>query len=312
MLNTTAYLDRIAYSGGTEPSAETLRALHRAHMLAVPFENLDIQLGRPIVCAEESFLHKIVTERRGGFCYELNGAFAALLRALGFRVAMLSARVAGADGRYGREFDHLTLRVVDTFVDARVDTRVNILRDVVPTGPHSTWLADVGFGDSFIEPLLLQPDLAQSQNGRLYRVVESGSQSNGESKGEIEGEIESVFYMEVKDEVQTKVKIEAKPLRGSAEEEKPIHENWKRKFSFTLEPRQLSDFAAMCRYHQTSPESHFTRQRLCSRATPEGRITLSDRKLIETREGSRTERELAGDREWRATLRGLFQIDLPG
>src|ERR1017187_10297680 len=131
MLNLLAYLERIGYSGSTEPSAETLRALQRAHMLAVPFENLDIHLGRPIVCDEDRFLHKIINERRGGFCYELNGAFAALLRALGFKVTLLSARVAGSDGSASPEFDHLTLRV-----------------DL-----DEPWLADVGFGDSFIEPL---------------------------------------------------------------------------------------------------------------------------------------------------------------
>src|ERR1700722_7100901 len=101
MLNVSAYLDRIAYAGSREPSANTLRALHRAHMLAVPFENLDIHIGRPIVCDEAGFFHKLIDERRGGFCYELNGAFAASLRTLGFEVTLLSARVATADGRHG-------------------------------------------------------------------------------------------------------------------------------------------------------------------------------------------------------------------
>ena len=86
---------------------------------------------------------------------------------------------------------------------------------------------------------------------------------------------------------------------------------WKKEYAFTLQPRELSDFAGMCHYHQTSPESHFTRQRICSLPTPEGRITLSDNKLIETREGSRQETLLSGDREWRATLFDLFGIVLP-
>jgi len=66
------------------PSIDLLRALHRAHLFTVPFENLDIGLKREIICNEARIVHKIVNERRGGFCYELNGAFAALLRALGF------------------------------------------------------------------------------------------------------------------------------------------------------------------------------------------------------------------------------------
>lgn len=92
MLHVKAYLDRIAYRGSTAPTTETLRTIHRAHLLAVPFENLDIARGRKIVIDEDAFVRKIVERRRGGFCYELNGAFAALLRSLGFEVTLLSAR----------------------------------------------------------------------------------------------------------------------------------------------------------------------------------------------------------------------------
>src|SRR5437870_3414792 len=106
-----AYLRRIGYTGPIVPTLETLREIHRAHLLAVPFENLDIPLGRQIVCDEDIFVCKIVERRRGGFCYEMNGAFAALLRAIGFRVTLLSARVPQPDGSDGPEFDHLTLRV---------------------------------------------------------------------------------------------------------------------------------------------------------------------------------------------------------
>ncbi|TDI15991.1 MAG: arylamine N-acetyltransferase, partial [Acidobacteria bacterium] len=88
-----AYLKRIGYRGSRQPTAETLRQLHRAHLLAVPFENLDIPLGHPIVLSLPSFYDKIVRRRRGGFCYELNGLFGWLLEQLGFTVVMLSARV---------------------------------------------------------------------------------------------------------------------------------------------------------------------------------------------------------------------------
>lgn len=249
MLNVHDYLDRINYAGSTEPSAETLRALHRAHMLAVPFENLDIHIGRAIVCDEEHFLHKIIEERRGGFCYELNGAFAALLRQLGFPVTLLSARVTQDDGGDSPEFDHLTLRV-----------------DL-----EESWLADVGFGDSFLEPLRFQPDLEQAQIGLVYRMTQ----------------VADVFDMEVRKD-----------------------DKWKRQYSFTLRPRQLSDFADMCHYHQTSPQSHFTQNRICSRATPAGRITLSNGKLIETQNDSRQETALS-DQEWIVCLRDRFGVVLP-
>ncbi len=117
-------------------------------MLSVPFENLDIHLDRPIVLSEAAFYDKIVKHRRGGFCYELNGSFAALLKGLGFRVSMLSARVARKDGGFSPDFDHMTLLV-------RLKER---------------WLADVGFGDSFTEPKRLDRTSAQADNGKLYCV----------------------------------------------------------------------------------------------------------------------------------------------
>ena len=93
-----AYLRRVEYGGSRRPSLQVLRSLHLAHIRQVPFENLDIHLGREIVLSQESLYRKVVKDRRGGFCYELNGLFAALLSALGFRVRLLSARVVGADG----------------------------------------------------------------------------------------------------------------------------------------------------------------------------------------------------------------------
>jgi N-hydroxyarylamine O-acetyltransferase len=150
-MDVRSYLSRIGYRGPTTPTAETLRDLQRAHLYSVPFENLDIGRKRRIFVEPEASTHKIVDERRGGFCYELNGAFAALLEALGFRVTLLSARVPCADGSDGPEFDHLCLRV-----------------DV-----EQSWLADVGFGDSFVEPLLLKAGLEQQQeDGRVFRLVE--------------------------------------------------------------------------------------------------------------------------------------------
>ena len=250
MLNLPAYCARIGYTGPVAPTLPVLRALHRCHMLAVPFENLDISRGRRIVLDEEALVRKIVDERRGGFCYEMNGAFAALLRASGFQVTLLSARVFRQDGSLGPEFDHLTLRM-----------------DL-----ERPWLADVGFGDSFIEPLSLLPGIAQQDAGAIYRIIE----------------ISNVLQLQ---------KCEA----GNA---------WKDLYRFTLQPRQLDEFAAMCHYHQTSPDSSFTRKRLCTRATPEGRVTLSDMKLVISQSGEKQERMLASEEEWRAALRQYFEVAL--
>jgi N-hydroxyarylamine O-acetyltransferase len=250
MLDIPAYLDRIAYAGPIAPTLAVLRNLHRAHLLSVPFENLDIAFGQEIVCDENAILRKIVERRRGGFCYELNGAFAGLLRAIGFKVTTLSARVPREDGSSSPEFDHLALRI-----------------DL-----DEPWLVDVGFGDSFLEPLKLSPGVDQRQDGWTYRVVDC----------------------------EKSLCVERADRDGI----------WKRQYAFTLTPRSLNDFADMCRYHQTSPESPFTRKSVCSMATPDGRITVADRRLILTRNGSREERLLASDDEWRAALKERFGIVL--
>lgn len=248
-----AYLARIAYDGPLAPTPATLRALHRAHLLAVPFENLDIHLGRPIVLDVAALYRKIVVERRGGFCYELNGLFAALLRDLGFAVTLLSAGVAREGGGFGPEFDHLTLRV-----------------DL--DGP---WLADVGFGALFIEPLRLDEPGEQVDSGGIFRLAPDGA-----------GRV-----------LQRREHDPAAP--------------WAAQYRFTLRPRALADYAAMCRYHQTSPDTTFTHKRTCSRLTPDGRITLSERHLIVTADGRRDERPVAGDADFRALLREHFGVTLP-
>jgi N-hydroxyarylamine O-acetyltransferase len=252
-MNVTEYLKRIGF---TEPIAATtgsLRALHRAHMLAVPFENLDIHLGRPIVIDEESFFDKVIHNRRGGFCYELNGLFAALLRTIGFDVTLLSARVIDKNGRPGPEYDHLTLLV-----------------KIEDSEPERTWLADVGFGDSFLEPLDLGTTDEQRQCGATYRVTKDGD--------------------------------------GCAMER--LHNGeWRTQYLFTLQPRPLSEFSEMCVYHQSSPDSPFTRGRVCSRATLDGRITLSDSRLVITSGGERSERPLS-EAQFSNVLKEYFDIDI--
>ncbi|WP_328538795.1 arylamine N-acetyltransferase family protein [Streptomyces sp. NBC_00344] len=149
-----AYLGRIGARHPAAPDAAALRELHVRHLLTVPFENLAIHLGEDIVLAEKPLVDKIVGARRGGFCYELNGAFAALLRALGFSVTLLQARVHGADGGLGIPYDHLVLRV------GTADG----------TGP---WLADIGFGDHSHHPLDLAAQGEQQDPGGAFRIQEA-------------------------------------------------------------------------------------------------------------------------------------------
>jgi N-hydroxyarylamine O-acetyltransferase len=149
LMNTKAYLERIGYRGPTRPSLNVLRRLHQRHLLSIPFENLDIHLGRPIILSEAAFYDKIVKYHRGGFCYELNGLFANLLEELGFKVSTLSARVPRNGGDFSPDFDHMTLSVQ----------------------LKNPWLADVGFGDSFTEPKRLDISGPQADRGRDYRFT---------------------------------------------------------------------------------------------------------------------------------------------
>jgi N-hydroxyarylamine O-acetyltransferase len=249
-MNLQTYLERIAYKGSLEPVAESLRDLQLAHLLTVPFENLSIHNQEPIVLDDEALFDKVVLRRRGGFCYELNGLFAALLGQLGFSVARLSAGVGRAEGGFGPDFDHMTLMV-------SLDER---------------WLVDVGFGDSFREPLLLDSREVQVQGGRAYRIEEAGD------------------YL-----------LLHESLEGG---------DWSTQFRFTLQPHEYTDYLPMCHYHQTSPESHFTRKRICSRATPGGRVTLSNMRLIETEGLERSERDLQDEAEYRLVLERDFGITL--
>ncbi len=244
-----AYLERIDYHGSVAPTAETLRALQVAHLRAVPFENLSIHAKESIVLEEEALFTKIVRRRRGGFCYEANGLFAALLRGLGFDVVVLSAEVANAAGEFSQPFDHMTLLV-------RLEDR---------------WLVDVGFGDSFLEPLRLEERGEQVQGNRAYRIVSDGP------------------YFILRQRIEG--------------------DDWKLQYRFTLTAHEFADYEERCHYQQTSPDSHFTQGRICTRLTDEGRITLSELRFIRTtKDGRRQERDLTSDAEYAATLREYFGV----
>jgi N-hydroxyarylamine O-acetyltransferase len=246
-MDVNAYLKRINYDGPLSASAGTLRRLQVAHLFTVPFENLSIHAHEPIVLDDEALFAKIVERRRGGFCYEANGLFAALLRELGFDVAMLSAEVGRANSDFSPPFDHMALLV-------RLEQR---------------WLVDVGFGDSALEPLQIDVRTDQIQGDDVFRVAREGE----------------YFVL----------------LRG-------IDDEWRPQYRFTLTPHEYADYAAMCRFHQTSPDSHFTQNRICSLATPQGRVTLSGMSLIVTSQAGRQEKTLATPEEYAEALREHFGI----
>ncbi len=151
-MNIHDYLNRIGYTQGLKVNRETLHGLQRTHMLTVPFENLDIGLKRPIQLDEQSLGEKIVIRRRGGFCYELNGLFAWLLKEIGFEVIYLNARhYFEEDDRFGIDFDHLAMLV-------RIPAETE------------RWLVDVGYGDSSISPINLDASSEHVEGINSYQI----------------------------------------------------------------------------------------------------------------------------------------------
>lgn len=170
-MNYEAYLARIGYSGERQPTLEVLQQLQKRHLLTIPFENLDIHNGIPIELDVEKIFVKVVLQKRGGFCYELNGLYFELLSALGFDVKRISAKVYSAsEGTYSPEYDHLALLV---------------------TIKGDEYLTDVGFGEFSIAPLKIALNQVQADargnyvfdkyDERYYRV---SRMENGELRPE--------------------------------------------------------------------------------------------------------------------------------
>ena len=145
-------LERIGYDGPTPPNLQTLRALQMAFLLRVPFENLDIHLGREIELFPGSIYEKIVSRRRGGFCYECNILFFNLLNTLGFQVKYLSARMVKGTA-VGPEYDHMVLLVT----------------------LEKEYLVDVWNGQSCREPLRIDGTNSATSEGYTYRIDSHGN-----------------------------------------------------------------------------------------------------------------------------------------
>ena len=252
-MNLSKYLQRIGFEGTPKVDFETLKALQNAHMQQVPFENLDIHYDTYIEVDLEKFYDKVVHQGRGGFCFELNGLFHWALSEIGFEVTMLSAAVVRDNGTYGLALGHLT----------------NMVQLA-----GQRWLVDVGFGDSFPDPLAFVLDEVQVQQARWYKLSQLSEHQYQYSVSEDEG---------------------------------ASYKHW---WQFSLTPRQLSDFVDACHYMQTSPDTHFTHKRVCSVSTPEGRLTLSDLTL-RTRIGKeQTVEILANEQAFLRVLQERFQITL--
>ncbi|KXK01560.1 MAG: N-hydroxyarylamine O-acetyltransferase [Acidobacteria bacterium OLB17] len=252
-METEKYLKRIGVDpGDLRPNIESLRMLQRAHLLSIPFENLDIHWKRKIVLDVERFYEKIVEGGRGGFCYELNGLFNELLVSLSFTTRLISARVARPDGNFAPEFGH-----------AAIITSIG----------GEEYLTDVGFGDFTSGPLRLAPgELQQDANG-VFLIEDQGG--------------------------------------GSFLVKKQSGDDRKDQYAFSDMARDLSEFAEMCDFQQFSPESRFTKGKVCSLMTENGRKTLTDSSFIVTAGGAINERPVGTTADFDRILEDEFGICPP-
>jgi N-hydroxyarylamine O-acetyltransferase len=249
-MDVEAYLHRIGLKiNGLAVDLNSLRALQRSHLLSVPFENLDIHWKWPIVVDSTKFFDKIVNKKRGGFCYELNGLFNELLRYLGFKTRLISARVFNGK-EHGPEFDHAA-----------------ILVDLA----EGTYLADVGFGEFAAEPLRFVTDEEQKDPNGIFTITR------------LEG--------------------------GAFDVRKKDGESWVSQYIFVVKKRELSEFSEMCDFQQYSPESHFTKKKICSIMTDGGRKTLTGDKFIVTSGDLRTETPVNSEKEFEQMLAAEFGIE---
>lgn len=218
MFNVDEYLAHIGFVHREgESMEEQFIRLHRCHSLTVPFEDLDPFCGRPVSLDIEDIFKKVVRDRRGGYCFELNRLFRELLIRLGYQTGAVLCRPFSGEGKRLP----LTHRLTIVFLDGRM------------------WVADVGLGgNGWIDPLLLEPDLVQTQFGRTYRIREDAGMGYV-----VEPERERSFASAVE---------------------------------FGLWYAQESDFEMSNHYTSSCPSSPFVTRMMCTLPTLDGRYTIRD------------------------------------
>lgn len=247
-MDTIAYLKRFNAYPVEECYLQDLARLQSLHMQNVPFENLDVIREVPIYLNLENIYEKIVNQKRGGYCYEINGLFHWLLQELGFDAKMISATVQKPDGTW-----------------SKADTHAAILVNLdVP------YLVDAGFGDSTVSPIPLGGERHTDHSG-TYSI----------------NQVDDEFYDLV---------------RENGGQERTL-------YRFSLEEKQLADFHEGCVFNQVSKDSPFTHDDLVTKATPEGRVTLSDHQLTRTQNGKKERTDLSPE-EKKKVLEQEFGIAL--
>jgi N-hydroxyarylamine O-acetyltransferase len=252
MMELSTYFARIGYRGVPRPDLPTLRRLLRAHVLAVPFENLDVQLGQPIGTDPDAAYRKIVLRRRGGWCYEQNGLFGWALSTIGFDVTRVAAAVMRAERGDVSEANHLALLVRMPDSD-------------------DTWLADVGFGGSLLDPIRLQEAEYRHEPFKLgLRILEDGHWQFWEDAGD--GEF---------------------------------------RYDFRAQPASEDALSGRCAFLQSDPDSSFVLNLVAQVRTPEAHTTLRGRLLRRRDSAGETTTTLGSPDQLLQVLANTFGLDVP-
>ena len=243
------YLKRIGYHGDTTPCLDTLRALQVQHIHHIPFENLDLLTDAFTPNLDQEYLFdKIVTRRRGGVCYELNTSFYNLLRALGFDAHQISGAVQPGEDMY-----------------SHVATLVHL--------PEGDFIADVGFGDSYLPVLNIAPDVLTICDGLEYRM--------------------NYFDRNT----------------GDIQRRRP-GQDWERMYTMCLTPRRREEYFGRFRWASAMGNTVFSQYPICVSHGPVRRVTLRKGALSVEENGQITEqRPVAPGSETELVLRNYF--DLP-
>ncbi|HEU4619496.1 MAG TPA: arylamine N-acetyltransferase [Gammaproteobacteria bacterium] len=278
-LDLDAYFERVGYAGPREARLDVLRALHRLHPAAIPFENLTTLLGETPALDVASLERKLVSARRGGYCFEQNRLFAAALEALGFDLTALAARVL-----WGRPAGTVGART-HMLLAVRLDGRTHV--------------ADVGFGGlTLTAPLLLEPGLEQATPHERFRALPQGG-----------GFVLEADLSETADGGAAGVSGDG-GVSGDAGGEPGAR--WRPLYWFDLTPHLEIDFTVLNHYVATHASSPFPRTLMAARALPDRRLALQDNRFtVRPLHGEIEQRVLESGADVRRVLAEDFGIALP-
>ncbi len=277
------YLLRIGMGERPLPGAEGLAAMQFAHRQAIGFENFDVRLGRVISLDPERIFAKLVRGGRGGYCFEHNILFAAMLRAAGMPCRPLMARVW-----LGLDPDAVAPGATPPLM---VPPRTHVLL-LVDVGSE-LWIADAGFGAAYVPPLpLADGAAATSADGARHRLRRVGPRGglSGQWRLERAGPASAT---------DGRALMFAGPQDG-----------WQVQYSFDLEEVAPVDLEMSNHWTATRPESRFVQNTLASIVLPEGFASLNGRRMTIHHEGRGDTMEFLDAGDYRAALADLFRIAL--